>query len=1698
MIKRQRQHWPRPRSSPRLPAGAWWTLRGLVLLPLLSLAVASGFYFAALFHLLRANLVPIAEAELTRQTGHEVKIGNADFSTRGALVLTNIAIANKATFAAGHGEAALRAKRLTVDYSLRSLIFDSGNAAHAFGDITLDQPTLLVERFPGGYNFSDFFKPKTTKANKLFVGRVLVHQGLLRFRDFQAPANVGIRPALNTLAGVEGMIDFGSERTIYFDVKGRGTGLRFATLAVTGDVSRQGTGRYRGHVIVANADAAYWAAYFKEFPQARIAAGRADADVTIAKLAAKPRPGLPLDLSGHIAVRGATIAVTDRKLLRLPLRNLTGTAAFTGAGVLFNARVSLGGQPLRVSGTIFDFAHAQVAITASSTALDPARLALALPVLKLPAGVGVAPGPVTANFTGAAVNPAITVSASLPSVTYGGNRATDVAAQAVFANKVLSVPRATFRLNGSGQASLQATVDTSRTKPTILIAGTVRGVNLAGLRLPSSVNTKALQLGGVADAQFLVDNQGRPLSVVANVSVAGLHLRQTTLQSLTGRVAWTQGQALTITRMIARNPSGAAAFSGQVPIGGTAGRWDLTVRTTGLDLTGLLHPYSQAALSGRVSFDGKIVGPANAPQAVGAARLVQPRFLRYSADLVSGQITASANGVRFQDVTLRRFPTEAHVNGTMTGLATQDPALDFSLRLSQGDVQDFLSLAEQASAPSPKTARTLAASLPNLTGTAQGTFQITGRLKAPIVAGHALVMDATVGEYRLDQVAADLRYENGSLTVKNGVLKSGTATLTASGQRTASGVIAADFAGTGLDVLRFHRFLDPYANVAGTISFAGHFGGTPQAPHLALDRLDVPDLVVNRQIFAPITLAGRYDDGILTQTGAPWLFTLALPSRYVGESGQSAQYQINRLRLTLPTLSHPERVAAVQMEAAIPTSAPERITHVLGTIRATRWAQTPPGQKLLAQIGKLPLPISGSFALPKLTLSGPFSALSAQADLSASGLILGETHVGALTASLAYAAGAQPSGHVTALAQNVLAAGVPIGEVSADADYHDRTFALHRLRATGERGFLNASGTANLDGDIAGTLDASNIPLALIGSALPAAAPYLRVLPREISALSVNASGLTRAPDLIGSINLSNPETVVPGESAAPAYALDRIRSGAITLASATPGGPRVLTVNDLAAFKNRRLVATLSGSLPVPLGDLMKPDTAAQLPGDQDDLHAALQVQDLSALALFSPGLVDPKKTGGQLSASATYGGGRLSGLVTITNASFGLQNFDTTANKINGVVVLGENRARIQSLTGQSGKGGTFSLTGSGGLASDGAGTLDLRLATKDLTVDEGSKQSLLVKNFSSGVRVKINGAITVAGPWMTPMVATPPNAPLVVSDAVGTLPSASNAVAAGGGKPSFDPNFDVAVQLGGGRSKTVSVRSSLLKADANGLVRLAGRLSKPSLRAAVTVVRGQFTLPPSTVLKIVKPQNGDENTVEAVYPVEDETGLPALQTRVNLTTQATVSVSPGTLAQGRSVASGVVGEAAPQFGPTPLGQFGNGSQRYTITVHIHGILNTPDKLALDLTSSPGGLSKQQMLAALVPYGTLTALGGGNAGNVLENQFKQTISGLLIPSLLSPLTNALGASFGGTLDVSYEPDLPVFVTLTKDIGPRLQVTYSRSFGARTPGAVNATLSPPQYSLKLGYRLNNRLQLGISTDDQRNNTLSLEGVFGF
>ncbi|MDQ2799486.1 MAG: translocation/assembly module TamB domain-containing protein, partial [Armatimonadota bacterium] len=1278
------------------------------------------------------------------------------------------------------------------------------------------------------------------------------------------------------------VVDFGSERFVLFDVAGRGTDNRLATIHLRGDASRLAAGRYRVSAQATDADAAYWAAYFKAFPQAYVAAGRADVDMDLARLGSKPPPGLPLDMQGHVTLRDATIAVTDKRFLHQPLRHLTGNATFTGAGVAFDGHLSIAEQPLTATGTLFDFKHPQVAATITSALIEPSRLASALPILKLPPGVRVSPGPATVQFTGTPANPAISANVAFPAVFYAGNRATDVRAQMVYVNKILSIPAATFGLNGTGQASLRGRVALTGKTPIVLLAGQARNVDLAALVLPPALARQHLNLGGRADVAFLANSQGHPLSVVANLSAKNLSARGMTLSAARGRVSWSMGGPLTIARAALQDSKGIVIVSGTIPGGQKGVGWNLSVQASHLDLARLSRPFTRLDLAGLADFQGHVGGTASAPQALGDIQLYEPRLGHYGADAVQGALTASTGGIRLENVRIHRFPTEADVSGTITRLASQNPALDLNVKVSQGDVQDFLSLARQvdpaakiSGAPATPAARTLSAALPTLTGTAEGELRITGRLKSPQIAGRAQIADATVGAYRIDRVSANFSYADGGLQVRNGLVQAGGSTVTAEGSRDRQGRLEARVTGREINLNQFYRLTDPYADVAGTVSFTGTVSGTPQSPTVNVDQLSAENLDIDGQQFAPVTLAGRYADGVITQSGAPWEFDVQLPKRQQVDGQTQIRYLLNKFALVLPTPANPNRQASLTLDAQIPAQTPEQVSHLLRTLRFSRFARTAAGKNLLAQIRDLPQPLAGSLSVSQLTVDGPLSAPDIHADLQASNLALGETRVNGLTAKVHYQGGADPSAHLTANADDLLLAGVPIGKAGADADYANRVVSLHSLSASSARAFLQVSGRADLDGKISGTLDASNIPLALFQSFAPNADAAFRVLPREISALSVTASGPTRAPDLVASVSLANPAVASSASDSAATYSLDRIRSGAITLMSATPGSrDKVLAISDLAAFKNGRLVATLSGTLPVQLGAASKTDAAVGLPNQA--LHADLRVQDLSVLSLFSPGLVDPKKTSGSLVGSVDVVGEgaarRIAGVVTMTNGSVGLVGFDTALQKLGGQVLLDNGRLTdagfaghlaVQNFSGQSSKGGGFTLSGTGTLGK--GGEANLQMAAKNLSVDETSQKSALVDKFKSGLRGKVTGALTVKGPWLTPRVATTGASPLLISDAVFTLPSAAGTQGTSSTIPAFNPQFDLHMNIGG-KGKTIAVRSPLLQADANGDLAIGGELSQPELLGHFSVYKGFFNLPPATHLRFVRPIG----VVDLTYPV------------------------------------------------------------------------------------------------------------------------------------------------------------------------------------------------------------------------------------
>lgn len=859
-----------------MPRAARLLMRLLLVLPLLSLLAAAAVYFAPLGRLLRANLPAIAAAETGRALKRQVRLSGVDFAP-GAVVLHGVAISNRETWAKSRGEAAFAAPRVTVHYSLRALLFDSGNAAHAFGDIEADSPTVLAERLPDhSYNFSDLIASKKPNHNKPFVGQVIAHNATLHFRDYVAPARLHERPAYNTLYNVNTVVNCHSERTVYFVGSGEGRSERLAQVALQGDASRLTSGRFRVAAQISDGDARYWSDYFKAFPQARILAGRASVNILMARLGSKPAPGLPLDLSGLVAFHAVSVHLTDRRLSHLPVQDVRGTATFTGSGVAAQATGLVGGQPVTASGTVFDFTRPTLAFQARSNAVSVAHLVRYLPLVNVPPGLEVQPGPLDARITGASSDPVITFQAVSPAVTMRNNAATQVHVDGLYTSNVLALRSITFGVNGTGQGTARATVNfLAPTQPSVYVSGQVIGASLAALRLPPAART--LNLGGTADVSFLARREGPlapttamlPFAFVANVTASHPRVRATTLALARGRVTYSPGTGLVISRALVQDAfGGVATVSGLVPTGtGTAmggpDQWHLAVSGAGLKLARLLSPYVKADAGGLAYAQANVTGPLARPQVAGTAQIYGGRVGRITTDAVTGKFALTFDALRLQDVTLRRYPTEITLAGTVNGFASGNPLLALDGSLSQADVQDVLALANQVAGHS--VANTPPALADTLSGTAEGTFHVAGRLHAPAITGHAAITDAVLDRYRISQLQADIAYAHDTLRVDNALLtaENGAQAVGDGQYGLQTGRLAAAVSGTDFPLDLLDPVTSRFVSLDGTANFQATLGGTIAAPSADVT-IAARDVTADGQAFAPFTLAGRYADGVLT------------------------------------------------------------------------------------------------------------------------------------------------------------------------------------------------------------------------------------------------------------------------------------------------------------------------------------------------------------------------------------------------------------------------------------------------------------------------------------------------------------------------------------------------------------------------------------------------------------------------------------------------------------------------------------------------------------------------------------------------------------------------------------------------------------------------------------------------------------------
>lgn len=1615
-------------------------------MPILGLAIGCVFYMIALGRFLAHHLAPIVAAAAESTLSRQVRVGRVvAFSEPGKVVLTDVEVSNLATFAADRQRAlethdpakglpALTASRITVEYDLRSLLFDPTNATASLGDVTLDDPDVFIERLaPGRFNFTPLFKRKPRPKAKPFKGRILVRNGTVTFLDDTAPR--ALQPAVNLFHEFAGTADFRSDYAIYYAGQGIGEAGRVEQVGLSGDVLRNDTARrratgaqgYRLHLMARNANAAYLGRYFLSSTAkvGRVAAGVADADVTISRIGRPPLA--PLDVTGSVDVAGGRLIVTDQRMADRPFDNIRGRFFFTGNGATIDASGTVNRMPVVVSGAVFDFHHPEIALSTQAHSVSFAGLRDAFPFIPaFPAGIDLAGiGSLDLTFAGAASAPVIEGRASLPAADIAGNRLVNLQGQATFAGHLLTIKTLTAQaLSGGGTVEARGVIDTGSRPATFLLSGTARGLNLAALHLPSAVEARVGPFGGVGDASFLATNRGSNdaasrISLAADFSVLNGSLRHVSLGQVSGRVSWIEGASVGLQDFIVRQPDGGLLIAnGTAPAGPAATGWNLDISAARVRLEPLLAPFHVAAIGGVAYLHGHVAGSRAAPQMTGYATVFAPHYGSFAADTLEAQVDATAGGVRIVSGSINRFPATGTFTGTVTDLGA-NPRVALRLNITHEDLQDLVDMATRPTSEL-RMPKAVANTLPTVTGEASAELAIWGPLRAIRVAGTARVADATVGASRVDSAEAQIEFANGVARVKNLTALTEGAKFTGSGEYEPSTKrVAATFRGDGIDIARITRDLAPNVQATGTLDIAGAVAGTTANPIVTANGI-ADNLVVDGISFSEVQAGLRYASGRIQSYGAP----IALTS-------QGTTYRIM-------AFSYQPASREINVQASVQD---ETLGHLARIAESSEIPPLPFVLKARSVLGNLPQPLAGDINIPSVIVHGPLDNLS---------------------------------GSVTANVADVQIGATKLTTVAADLTYSNHTISIGQLQARGDSAYLNVSGRIDLRGGVAARIEASNISLNDFNQFLP---PSVR-LGGEISDFTLVASGLTGAPNLEASVTLDHP--------AYNQFSLDWIDSGRITLAN---GQIEIANVSlakteNLPGGKQVEHEASISGSVPF----AWKPSeflVGGFTRNGPISLHAQVPQQSLSVLSLFFPSL-PAKDFAGTVEAHVDIGGSldrrSVTGALTLQNGAMSVPELKTGLTKMNASITFAGSKANIAELSAQSADGGTISVSGTATLGqapAEGTGLiqeilggidLDLTAVAKNFTVDEPRITAL----YNAGFHGRMNGSLHVSRSLLRPLVGGAIN----VADAVGSLPTEPES-AQPAPHPVFDPSFAVSVAF----AKGSSLRSAQLNAQGQGNMTIGGSLDRPDVRGLFTLQGGRFAFP-TAVFTIVP-----GGTVDLVYNPPDE-----IAERVYITATTSVDIAQATLASNMP-ATGV--EMPASYGAAQLQPATAGHYQITVTIQgllnvpnqlqLTFTSNPPGLLPQQIYAALGG---QQALNNLAGGNVQLAL-QQEASQIFTSYAVPT----LLSPVESGIAQTFGLE---AFSIDYSPLYPVAITLTKKIGPRESLTYMQLVTARQPGVVASTVGPPQYQLKMEYDLTNQLGLYVSTDNVQGNTIGVQGSFSF
>jgi autotransporter translocation and assembly factor TamB len=1015
-----------------------WThrLQGMALhaVPVIALTVASAIYLVKLASYLSPRLAPVV-AQIAAETLHrQVKIARVSvFEVPGHIVLTDVAVSNSKTFAADRGLPAVTAKTIVVDYDLSYLLSHPQNVASAVKQIVVSSPTVYVERLsPGKFNFSDLLVSKTSTKPQLFLALVKITNGTAITRDDAAPNSDLKKPF--RLTDIVGQIDFSSADSVVLGLSARSPAKMWRVASVKGDFLRSAKPPSAGHparhrsaygldIDFKDANLAHFAPYLVPSKKLDVivSAGFGSGNVTLKQYRA---PSSAMSVSGTVAVKDGSAMLIHSAVIRGPVSGINGTASFTQDNATFTGMAELSGQKFTASGSVISFNRPQVYFEADCSSLNYTDLRKSLSALPaVPARFKISNNILVHTWiSGPLSEPTIDATVNIPKIGFDSYQLKNAAADVTYGNKVLVVHSANIDNQfGADTISASGFVNSSKTAPNYHFFGQAKSIDVSRLPLPQQVK-KALQplsahVGLVFDA-----TSSRFEATIASTN--GI-VHGASYSAAEAVISYLPGNSLIIRKLFVRQKrSGILVASGSIPLAGSSSNINLKFHAAQVDLRDIGLAFSNSRMNGLAYIRGTIAGKESNPAINSHVFLLQPQFGKYTADVVTADLTGTASSLSVDKLTIRHVPGSLQARGIVSGLLTHDPRFNIAFLVRDVPVSYLVS---ESQATTPKSSN----SFP-VTGFVNGTGKLTGDLKNPVAAAKLNLADGTLQEFQLTNSSADIRYSSGIVTVDalraslEGIAFVGSGELNPA---TRSLKLDANISADNLELIA-QKYL-PSVQISGGLLIAANVSG--QLSNLGVTAtLSTKDISVEGTKLSISPATFRYADDMLNME----------QGRLTVSSG-GASYDLDSLSLDFLNRN-------IDLHSDVRG---ETLQHILSVIQTSPYLSAHYGAQVNSVLARMLQAPSGDLAVSSAAVSGSMS---------------------------------HPTVSVTADLTNASLAGQSIDQLHTEFTVRSTLISFKAFHLTGpDNVYLDAKGSVDTAGLLNAKLEASGFSLSLLDPYLP-------------------------------------------------------------------------------------------------------------------------------------------------------------------------------------------------------------------------------------------------------------------------------------------------------------------------------------------------------------------------------------------------------------------------------------------------------------------------------------------------------------------------------------------------------------------------------------------------------------------------------------